>query len=77
MGERTNAKMEGGKKKSTSKVKQCINPSNFFVAHFVLHKQHLMRMNTEINRNYLQSQVLLSTTNNGRIRPCFLKQKAR
>lgn len=35
MGERTNAKMEGGKKKSTSKVKQCINPSNF-VAHFVL-----------------------------------------
>lgn len=76
MGERTNAKMEGGKKKSTSKVKQCINPSNF-VAHFVLNKQHLMRMNTEINRNYLQSQVLLSTTNNGRIRPCFLKQKAR
>lgn len=76
MGESTNAKMEGRKKKSTNEMKQCMNP-NFFMVPFVLHKQHLMRMNTEINRDYLQSQVLLSVTNDGRIRPCFLKQKER
>lgn len=59
-------------------MKQYMNPSNFsLVASFLLYEQHLTRINTEINRVYLQSQVLLGVTDDGRIRPCFLKQKAR
>lgn len=51
-----------------------MNLSNFFL---VAPLQHLTRINTEINRDYLQIQVLLSVTNNGRIKPWFLKQKSR
>lgn len=67
-----------GKKRATNKTRQYMNPSDFpLVAPLLLYEQHLTRINTEINRDYLQSQVLLSVTNDGRIRPCFLKQKAR
>lgn len=59
-------------------MKQYMNPSKFsLVASFFLYGQHLPRINTEINRDYVQSQVQLSVTNDGRIRSCFLKQKAR
>lgn len=77
MGERRHTKLEVKKKKATNKMEKYTNPSNFSLVAPFLPYEHLTRINTEINRDYLQSQVLFGVTNDGRTRPCFLKQSAR